>query len=254
MRGFVDETAQTEIEEALMSMFRRAVLALTLAAPMAMTAPAFAQDKDIVDTAAANKDFSTLVAAVKAAGLVETLKGKGPFTVFAPTDDAFKKLPAGTLENLLKPENKKTLTSILTYHVLPGTYDAARITKPTVKTFGIKSVEGSNINVNLSKGVVVSGATVSKTDIKTSNGIIHVIDTVMIPRKIKLAMAMTAMKEKAKAAIVKTKEVGAKAVEATKDAAGKAMDATKSAADKAKEAVTPAAPATAPAAPAVKKP
>ena len=241
-----------------MNFIRRAALALTLAAPLALASgPTFAQG-DIVDTAAANKDFSTLVAAVKAAGLVETLKGKGPFTVFAPTDDAFKKLPAGTLENLLKPENKKTLTSILTYHVLPGTYDAARITKPTIKRFDIKSVEGSKVNVDLRKGVMVSGATVTKTDIKTSNGIIHVIDTVIIPRKIKVAMAATALKDKAKAAGTKamdaTKAAATKAMDATKEAAGKAMDATKGAAEKAKEAVTPATPATVPAAPAVKKP
>ena len=209
-----------------------------------------------------------LVAAVKAADLVATLKGKGPFTVFAPTDEAFKKLPAGTLDNLLKPENKKMLASILTYHVLAGTYDAARITKPTIKQFGIKSVQGSNVNVDLRKGVMVSGATVTKTDIKASNGIIHAVDTVMIPRKVKIAMAAQALKDKAKAAAAKavetTKAAATKAMDATKDAAGKAMDATKgaaakagdamkSAAEKAKEAVAPAAPATAPAAPAVKK-
>jgi uncharacterized surface protein with fasciclin (FAS1) repeats len=231
-----------------MSMIRRAVMALSIAIPMAMAgAPAFAQDKDIVDTAAGNKDFSTLVAAVKAAGLVETLKGKGPFTVFAPTDDAFKKLPAGTLEDLLKPENKKTLTSILTYHVVPGVYDAARITKPKTKRFGIKSVEGSNVNVDLRKGVIISGATVTKTDIKTTNGVIHVVDTVMLPRKIKVAMAAKALKDKAMT-------TGAKVMDATKDAAAKAAEAAKAAATKAKEAVTPAPPATVPAVPAPKKP
>jgi uncharacterized surface protein with fasciclin (FAS1) repeats len=225
-----------------MSTIRRAVLALTLAAPLAIAgAPAFAQDKDIVDTAVANKDFSTLVAAVKATGLADTLKGKGPFTVFAPTDEAFKKLPAGTLDSLLKPENKKRLTSILTYHVLPGTYDAARITKPTIKQFGIKSVEGSNVDVDLRKGVIVSGATVGKTDIKASNGIIHVVDTVMIPRKVRFAMAAEAATEKAKAAL-------SKAGEATKAAAGKAMEAAKGAAAKVKEAIkpTPPTPATVP--------
>ena len=229
-----------------MSIFRRTVLALSLAAPLAIGAPAFAQS-DIVDTAIADKNLSTLVTAVKAADLVATLKGKGPFTVFAPTDDAFKKLPAGTLENLLKPENKKQLTSILTYHVLPGTYDAARITKPKVKKFGIKSAQGSNVNVDLTKGVVVSGATVTKTDIKASNGIIHVVDTVMIPRSVKIAMAAQALKEKAKVA-------GAKALDATKAAAGKAVEATKGAAEKAKEAMTPAPSTTAPATPAPKKP
>ena len=249
-----------------MSMFRRAVLALTLAAPLAIAAPAFAQDKDIVDTAAANKDFSTLVSAVKAAGLVDTLKGKGPFTVFAPTDDAFKKLPAGTLEFLLKPENKKTLTNLLTYHVLSGSYDAARITKPATKKFGIKSVEGQNVNVDLNKGVVVSGATVTKTDIKASNGVIHVVDTVMVPRKVKAALALKTAKEKAAAAAViakekaaaaavKAKEMAAKAAEATKEAAKKAAEATKAAVEKAKEATksattpAPATPAPAPKAP-----
>ena len=235
-----------------MSMIRRATFALLVAAPVAFAAPAFAQDKDIVDTAAADKNFSTLVAAVKAAGLVDTLKGKGPFTLFAPTDDAFKKLPAGTLDSLLKPENKKRLTSILTYHVLPGVYDSSRITKAKVKVYGIKSVEGSNVNMDLRKGVMVSGATVTKPDIKTSNGVIHVIDTVIIPRKVKIAMAAEALKEKAKA---KYNEVSA----ATKAAAGKAATAVKDAATKAKEAMTPApattpAPAPATPAPAPKKP
>ncbi len=241
-----------------MNIFRRTALALSLAAPLALAAaPSFAQS-DIVDTAVADKNLSTLVAAVKAADLVSTLKGKGPFTVFAPTDDAFKKLPAGTVENLLKPENKKQLTSILTYHVLPGSYDAARITKPKSKQFGIKSAQGSNVNVDLRKGVVVSGATVTKTDIKASNGIIHVVDTVMIPRSVRIAMAAQALKDRAKAATAKaveaTKAAAGKAMDATKAAATKAMDATKSAAEKAKEAVTPAPSTTTPATPAPKKP
>jgi uncharacterized surface protein with fasciclin (FAS1) repeats len=241
-----------------MSIFRRTALAISLAAPLALgAAPAFAQS-DIVDTATADKNLSTLVTAVKAADLVTTLKGKGPFTVFAPTDEAFKKLPAGTLENLLKPENKKQLASILNYHVLPGTYDAARITKPKVKKFGIKSAQGSNVNVDLTKGVVVSGATVTKSDIKASNGIIHVVDTVMIPRSVKIAMAAQALKDKAKAvgtkALDATKAAAGKAVEATKGAATKAGDAIKGAAEKAKEAVTPAPSTTSPAAPAPKKP
>ncbi len=241
-----------------MNIFRRTALALSLAAPLALAAaPSFAQS-DIVDTAVADKNLSTLVAAVKAADLVSTLKGKGPFTVFAPTDDAFKKLPAGTLETLLKPENKKTLTSILTYHVLPGTYDAARITKPKVKKFGIKSAQGSNVNVDLTKGVVVSGATVTKTDIKASNGTVHVVDTVMMPRTARIALAAINLKDRAKAATAKaveaTKAAAGKAMDATKAAATKAMDATKSAAEKAKEAVTPAPSTTPPATPAPKKP
>ncbi len=226
-----------------MSMFRRAVLALTLAAPLALaSAPAFAQDKDIVDTAAANKDFSTLVSAIKAAGLAETLKGKGPFTVFAPTDDAFKKLPAGTLANLLKPENKAALTNLLNFHVLPGSYDSARITKPTVKKFDIVSAEGQKVKVDITKGVVVSGATVTKADIKVSNGVIHAVDTVMVPRKVKFALAAIAVKEKAAAATLKAKEMAGKAVDMTKDAAKKATEATKGAVEKAKEAVKPATP------------
>jgi uncharacterized surface protein with fasciclin (FAS1) repeats len=154
-----------------------AALALSLCVA---TLPARAAD-DIVDTAAKAGSFKTLVAAVQAAGLVDTLKGKGPFTVFAPTDEAFAKLPKGTLETLLKPENKKQLASILTYHVLPGKYDAARITRPKALRYGIKSVQGASVAIDLRKGVKVSGATVVKTDIAASNGIIHVIDAVILP-------------------------------------------------------------------------
>lgn len=136
---------------------------------------------DIVDTAVKAGSFKTLVAAVKAAGLVDTLKSKGPFTVFAPTDDAFARLPKGTVETLLKPENKAKLASILTYHVVAGKYDAARITKTKSKQFGLKSVQGGNIAVDLRKGVKVSGATVVKTDVLASNGVIHVIDAVIMP-------------------------------------------------------------------------
>ena len=153
-----------------------------LAATLLISATS-ARAQDIVDTAVKAGSFNTLVAAVKAAGLVDTLKGKGPFTVFAPTDDAFAKLPKGTVETLLKPENKKQLVSILTYHVAAGKFDAARITKSKSKQFGLKSVQGSNINVDLRKGVKVSGATVVKTDVAASNGIIHVIDTVIMPPK-----------------------------------------------------------------------
>jgi uncharacterized surface protein with fasciclin (FAS1) repeats len=161
---------------------RAAAAAMAIAATLAV-APARADD--IVDVASKAGTFTTLVAAAKAAGLVDTLKGKGPFTVFAPTDDAFKKLPAGTVETLLKPENKAQLTSILTYHVLPGRYDAKRITGAAVraKRFGIRSVQGSNVEVDLRQGVKVSGATVTRTDIAATNGVIHVIDTVMMPPK-----------------------------------------------------------------------
>jgi uncharacterized surface protein with fasciclin (FAS1) repeats len=133
--------------------------------------------KDIVDTAVAAGSFNTLVAAVKAAGLVDTLKGAGPFTVFAPTDDAFAKLPKGTLEELLKPENKAKLAGILTYHVLAGKVMAA-----DVKTSKAKTVNGKELDIKAgTDGVMVNGAKVVKTDIATSNGVIHVIDTVVLP-------------------------------------------------------------------------
>ncbi len=134
--------------------------------------------KDIVDTAVAAGSFKTLVAAVKAAGLVETLKGDGPFTVFAPTDEAFAKLPKGTLESLLKPENKAKLQAILTYHVVPGKVMAADVVKIT----GAVSVQGQQIDVVVKDGKVkVDGANVVKTDIECSNGVIHVIDSVILP-------------------------------------------------------------------------
>jgi uncharacterized surface protein with fasciclin (FAS1) repeats len=133
---------------------------------------------DIVDTAVAAK-FNTLVAAVKAAGLVETLKGPGPFTVFAPTDEAFAKLPAGTLESLLKPENKAKLQAILTYHVVSGKVMAQDV----VKLNSAKTVQGESVTIKtMNGGVMVNGAHVTKTDIATSNGVIHVIDTVLLPK------------------------------------------------------------------------
>jgi uncharacterized surface protein with fasciclin (FAS1) repeats len=133
--------------------------------------------KDIVDTAIAGK-FNTLVAAVKAAGLVETLKGAGPFTVFAPTDEAFAKLPAGTLESLLRPENKARLQSILTYHVVPGKVTSREV----VKLDSAKTVQGSSIRITAANGgVMVNNARVTKADIAASNGVIHVIDAVILP-------------------------------------------------------------------------
>ena len=150
-----------------------------MAAAFAVTAASSqASAADIVDTAVAAK-FNTLVAAVKAAGLVDTLKGPGPFTVFAPTDEAFAKLPAGTVESLLKPENKEKLKSILTYHVVPGKVMA----KDVVKLQTAKTVEGQSITIKTMGGnVMVDGAHVTKTDIATSNGVIHVIDTVIMPK------------------------------------------------------------------------
>jgi uncharacterized surface protein with fasciclin (FAS1) repeats len=133
--------------------------------------------KDIVAVASGNGSFNTLVAAVKAAGLVETLQGPGPFTVFAPTDEAFAKLPKGTLEDLLKPENKAKLASILTYHVVAGKVMAA-----DVKTSKAKTVNGQSLDVKVSDGVVtVDNAKVVKTDVAASNGVIHVIDSVVLP-------------------------------------------------------------------------
>lgn len=138
-----------------------------------------AEKQTVVAIAAGNPDFSTLVAAVKAAGLAETLSGEGPFTVFAPTNEAFAKLPAGTVESLLKPENKAKLAGILTYHVVAGKVLAA-----DVKTSKVKTVQGGELDVVVKDGAVtVDGAKVIKTDIVGSNGVIHVIDTVVLPKE-----------------------------------------------------------------------
>lgn len=138
-----------------------------------------AEPKDIVDTAVAADGFKTLAAALKAADLVGTLKGDGPFTVFAPTDEAFAKLPAGILEDLLKPENKQKLIAILTYHVVPGKLMAADV----VKLSKAKTVQGSEVKITVDGNkVMVDNATVTKTDIDCKNGVIHVIDTVIQPK------------------------------------------------------------------------
>lgn len=145
--------------------------------PMASPAEA---PKDIVDVAAASADHSTLVAAVKAAGLVETLKGAGPFTVFAPTNAAFNALPAGTVDGLLKPENKADLTSILTYHVVAGAIKAADL-KDGQK---VKTVQGAELTVSIKDGkVMIDGANVTAADLAASNGVIHVIEAVVTPKK-----------------------------------------------------------------------
>jgi uncharacterized surface protein with fasciclin (FAS1) repeats len=157
--------------------FTATVAALALAVSVA--APARADhhtSKDIVDTAVAAGSFNTLATALKAAGLIDTLKGKGPFTVFAPTDDAFKKLPAGTLEKLLA--DKAQLTKVLTYHVVSGKVMAADV----VKLKEAKTVEGSMVKITVANGAVkVNDANVVKTDIGASNGVIHVIDSVILP-------------------------------------------------------------------------
>jgi uncharacterized surface protein with fasciclin (FAS1) repeats len=152
---------------------------MVVAALVAMPASTRAQDKDIVDTAVAAGSFTTLAKALQAAGLVDTLKGKGPFTVFAPTDEAFAKLPAGTVADLLKPENKQKLTAILTYHVVPSKVTAAEVTK--LKS--AKTVNGASVDIATSGNkVMVNGATVVKADVMASNGVIHVIDTVLLPK------------------------------------------------------------------------
>ncbi len=133
---------------------------------------------DIVDTAISAGSFGTLVAAVQAAGLVDTLKGPGPFTVFAPTDAAFAALPAGTVENLLKPENRDQLTAILTYHVVPGKVTSTDLAG---KMTSASTVQGTTIDIDATSGVTVEGANVVTADIETSNGVIHVIDSVLIP-------------------------------------------------------------------------
>jgi uncharacterized surface protein with fasciclin (FAS1) repeats len=162
--------------------FNRAAVAVALVgvlAPLSGQMTVQAQQKDIVDTAVAAGSFKTLAAALKAAGLVDTLKGKGPFTVFAPTDEAFAKLPAGTLDDLLKPENKQKLTSILTYHVVPGSAMASDV----VKLKDAKTVNGKSVTIKVDGGtVMVDGAKVVKTDIAASNGVIHVIDSVILPK------------------------------------------------------------------------
>jgi uncharacterized surface protein with fasciclin (FAS1) repeats len=161
------------------------MLSLAVVVSLMLLSTAFAADrkkgnrKDIVDTAVAAGNFKTLAAALKAADLVETLKGKGPFTVFAPTDEAFEKLPKGTLEDLLKPENKAKLTAILTYHVVPGKVMAADV----VKLEKAKTVQGSEVKITVDDGKVkVDDANVVKTDIKCKNGVIHVIDAVILPK------------------------------------------------------------------------
>ncbi len=149
---------------------------------MASEAPAMDEPGTIVDVAASNPDFETLVAAVTAAGLAETLSGEGPFTVFAPTDEAFEALPEGVLDALLLPENKDALTSILTYHVVSGEVMAADVTAGDVPT-----VEGSTIAITTDDGVKVNEATVTATDVDASNGVIHVIDSVLVPPTVDVA-------------------------------------------------------------------
>ena len=158
-------------------MLRKTLFASAAATLLATTAFAGGHSKDIVDTAVDAGTFSTLVAAVEAAGLVDTLKGEGPFTVFAPTDEAFAALPEGTVENLLKPENIDQLTAILTYHVVPGKVMSTDLTDDMMAT----TVQGSDVTIDLDNGVMVQDATVTAADIEASNGVIHVINKVILP-------------------------------------------------------------------------
>ncbi len=156
-------------------MFRRTLLSMTAASAFAF--PAFAQDMDIVDTAVEAGNFTTLAAALEAAGLVETLKGEGPFTVFAPTDEAFAALPEGTVESLLEPENRDQLTAILTYHVVPGSVMSGDLSDG----MEAETVNGAPVTISTDDGVMVNDATVTAADIEASNGVIHVIDSVLLP-------------------------------------------------------------------------
>lgn len=199
--AYITTQSCTLLKETIM---RKLSYALLLSATLASVSFAYAADavmvggqsmlpsKDIVDNAVNSADHTTLVAAVKAAGLVDTLKGKGPFTVFAPTNAAFGKLPAGTVENLVKPENKATLTKILTYHVVPGKYDFAALEKAIKKNKGsaqLATANGAkltfvmngkhNINVKDDSG---NTASISTYDVYQSNGVINVIDTVLLPK------------------------------------------------------------------------
>jgi uncharacterized surface protein with fasciclin (FAS1) repeats len=161
-------------------MFRRTFLALTSAATIASASIAFAggHSKDIVDTAIDAGSFTTLVAAIQAAGLVDALKSEGPFTVFAPTDEAFTALPEGTVETLLLPENKDKLISILTYHVVSGKVLSGDLSNNMMAA----TVQGGQVQIMTAGGVTVDGANVVTADIETSNGVIHVIDAVILPK------------------------------------------------------------------------
>ena len=161
-------------------MFRRTFLALTSAATIASASIAIAggHSKDIVDTAIDAGSFTTLVAAIQAAGLVDTLKGEGPFTVFAPINDAFSALPEGTIQTLLLPENKEKLIAILTYHVVLGKVMSGDLSNNMMAA----TIQGGQVKIMTSGGVTVDGANVITADIETSNGVIHVIDAVILPK------------------------------------------------------------------------
>ena len=159
-------------------MFRTALVAFATASLMAVPALAGGMKKDIVDTAVEAGSFETLVAAVQAAGLVETLKGDGPFTVFAPTNDAFAALPAGTVESLLLPENKDQLVKILTYHVVPGKVTSDQLAG---QRLNVATVQGQTVHVDGTDGVKVNSSNVIIADVDATNGVIHAIDAVLLP-------------------------------------------------------------------------
>ena len=160
-----------------MKLIRTSLIAAAVLAVGTFSRPAAAQDLDIVDTAVGAGVFNTLVAAVQAAELVDVLKGDGPFTVFAPTDEAFAALPEGTLESLLLPENKATLAAILTYHVVAGQVLAADV----VGLESAETVNGQSVSIDVSDGVKIDGANVVTTDVLATNGVIHIIDAVILP-------------------------------------------------------------------------
>ena len=159
-------------------MFRKIAVASVASVLLSTSAMADGHAKDIVDTAVGAGSFTTLVAAVQAAELVDTLKGEGPFTVFAPTDDAFAALPEGTVESLLKPENKDQLVAILTYHVVPGKVMSGDLTDDMTAA----TVQGGDVTIDLDNGVMVNDANVVQADIEAENGVIHVIDKVILPK------------------------------------------------------------------------
>ena len=161
-----------------MTNLHRLVIATVVAVPLMFGAIA-AKASNIVDTAISAGQFKTLVTAIQAAGLVDTLTGEGPFTVFAPTDAAFAKLPAGTLEDLLKPENKEKLVAVLTYHVVSGKIMSGDIVGRNTM---VKTLQGSSLSVDATSGVMVDAASVTTADIQTTNGVIHEIDTVVLPK------------------------------------------------------------------------
>jgi uncharacterized surface protein with fasciclin (FAS1) repeats len=172
----VSHTTSHEQKEQIM--LRRSFLTATALVALSSTTAFAMEEQDIVDIAAGAGTFGTLVAAVQAADLVDVLKSDGPFTVFAPTDDAFAKLPEGTVETLLMPENKEQLVAVLTYHVLPGKVMSSDITGQMVTP---ATVQGSMVDIDATDGVMVDGASVIQADIVASNGVIHVIDSVILP-------------------------------------------------------------------------